>query len=62
MIVVAFIYLLICLLGIKIGAQEDYLSKEKTSSIKGIFILLVFLVILTPTLHTLINLIYYGIS
>lgn len=42
MIVVAFIYLLICLLGIKIGAQEDYLSKEKTSSIKGIFILLVF--------------------
>lgn len=42
MIVVLLIYLFICFYDVKFGDHEDYLSKEKTQSIKGIFILLVF--------------------
>ncbi len=42
-----FIYLLfiflLCLWGIRISTDEDYLSKERCNSIKGIFILLIFL-------------------
>ena len=42
MFVILLVYLFVCCYGVTFGNHSDFLSKEKTTSVKGIFIVLVF--------------------